>query len=492
VTPEPLTLFSRLRGVADQRGDAPALVDRGRVYGYRELFDAIESLAAHVAAPRREPPGRIALVCPNGADFVAAFFAILRSGGIVVPVNPALSVPELTALLGDARASQVVTTGALRDQAAAALRSACGLGAEAVVTLDRRPPLGGAQPPPAEVSPHAPALYLYSSGSTGRPKRVERSHAGLLYETERLVGTLGLGPEDRILGVTPFTHINGLARSMVAAMLTGAALVTLPQFERRAVGRAIQEHAISVFIGVPFMFGMLADTRWPSPVDFSSLRWCFSASAPLRSETSRRFRERYGVYVRQIYGTTETGTIAVNLDPRVEESIESVGTPLEGVVVDILAEDGRVLPSGATGEIGIRSPAAAREYPGLPDETGAAFVGDYFLPGDIGHKDARSQIYLVGRKSLFINRSGYKVNPREVEAVLERHPKVREAAVVGVTTEYGDQKVKAVLVVSEPCRGHEIVEFCRGKIADFKVPSIVEFRPELPKSAAGKILRASL
>ena len=196
------------------------------------------------------------------------------------------------------------------------------------------------------------------------------------------------------------------------------------------------------------MFGMLADTRWPSPVDFSSLRWCFSASAPLRPETSRRFRERYGVYVRQIYGTTETGTIAVNLDPRVEESIESVGTPLEGVVVDILAEDGRVLPSGATGEIGIRSPAAAREYPGLPDETRAAFVGDYFLPGDIGHKDARSQIYLVGRKSLFINRSGYKVNPREVEAVLERHPKVREAAVVGVTTQYGDQKVKAVLVVS--------------------------------------------
>lgn len=491
MTPAPLTLFSRLRGVAVRRGTAPAIVDRDRVYAYRELLDAIEGLAAKLAPPPGEQPGRVALLCPNGADFVAAFFAILRSGGIVVPLNPALSGPEQAALLGDARVSRIVTTGALRDEAAAALRSACGLGAEAVVTVDQPRPPGGASPP-AEISPHAPALYLYSSGSTGRPKRVERSHAGLLYETDRLVGLLGLGPEDRILGVTPFTHINGLARSMVAAMLAGATLVTLPRFERRAVGGVIQKHAISVFIGVPFMFGMLADTRWPDPVDFSSLRWCISASAPLRPETSRRFRERYGVDVRQIYGTTETGTVAVNLDPRVEESIESVGIPLEGVVVDVLAEDGRVLPPGATGEIGIRSPAAAREYPGLPEETRTAFVGDYFLPGDIGRKDARGRIYLVGRKSLFINRAGYKVNPHEVEGVLEGHPKVREAAVVGVTTEYGDQKVKAVLVVSEPCRGHEIVEFCRGKMADFKVPSIVEFRPELPKSAAGKILRASL
>jgi long-chain acyl-CoA synthetase len=279
---------------------------------------------------------------------------------------------------------------------------------------------------------------------------------------------------------------------MVASMLSGATLIPLAQFERRAVGRIIQEHAATIFIGVPFMFAMLAETRWPQPVDFASLRLCISSSAPLRPNTCVRFHERYGIHVRQLYGSTETGSIAVNLSPRPEEFIESVGTPLEGVTVDIFSEDRRVLPPGEVGDIGIKSPAAAQEYPSSPDQTSTAFMNGYFFPGDIGRKDAEGRVYLLGRKSLFINRGGYKVNPYEIEELINRHPKVQEVAVVGVDTAYEDQKIKAVIVPTEPYEEHEIIEFCRGQVADFKIPSIVEFRPELPKSATGKVLRKML
>ena len=258
------------------------------------------------------------------------------------------------------------------------------------------------------------------------------------------------------------------------------------------MGRAIEESTITVFIGVPFMFAMLGETRWPRPVDFSSLRLCISSSAPLRSETYSQFYQRYGLHVRQLYGTTETGTISVNLSDRIEESIESVGTSLDGITVDIFSEDGRALATGEVGEIGIKSPAATWGYPNSPDQTRASFKDGYFFPGDIGRKDKEGGTYLLGRKTLFINRGGYKVNPYEIEDLIHRHPKVQEAVVVGVATEYGDQKIKAIIVSKELSEEREIIEFCRGKVADFKIPSIVEFRTELPKSSTGKILRKDL
>jgi long-chain acyl-CoA synthetase len=377
-----------------------------------------------------------------------------------------------------------------------ALRSVAEAGEEAVVALDEvalNVSVNGATAWPEEAARSSdPVLYLYSSGSTGRPKRIARTHSNLLFEIDCLRESLAISPSDRIIGVAPFSHTNGLLRSMVVSLLSGATLVPLAQFERRAVARAIEQHKITGFVGVPFMFAMLAEARWPQPVDFSSLRYCISASAPLRRETCLEFYKRYGLYVRQLYGTTETGSIAVNLGPRPEETMASVGTPYPGIAVEIFSADRNVLPAGETGDIAIRSPGATREYVGLPEETAASFVDGYFYPGDVGYKDADGNIYLAGRKSLFINRGGYKVNPYEVESLIESHPRVGEVAVIGMDTPYGDQKIKAVVVSTEPCEERDIIEFCRGKIADFKVPSVIEFRSEIPKSSTGKPLRKLL
>lgn len=486
------TLSTALRAAAARQAGSPAVLDGTAVHTYAETIRAVDALASQLAAQGVGRGSRVALLAPNGASFVTAFFAVAHLGGVVAPLNPMLTEAELAAVMRELRVSLMLAAGAQRERGARALEAA-GLGDESLVEIEGAASSGRSGSPPAEAAREDdPVLCLFSSGSTGRPKPVERTHRKLLFETTRLTRVLALSEADRVLGVAPFSHVNGLMRSMLAALLAGATLVTVPRFERVAVARVIHERRITVFIGVPFMFTVLAETRWPRPVDFSSLRVCISSSAPLRRETALRFRERYGMPLRQLYGTTETGTIAVNLDPDLVETVDSVGVPIGGVTVEIFSEERRPLLAGAVGDIGICSPAAADGYAGAPAQTAAAFQAGYFFPGDIGVKDERGRIRLLGRKSLFINRGAHKVNPYELEEVIERHPKVREVVVVGVPGEHGEEKVKAVVVTAGPCEPAEIIDFCRSRLADFKIPSIVEFRAELPKSASGKILRRDL
>jgi acyl-coenzyme A synthetase/AMP-(fatty) acid ligase len=194
--------------------------------------------------------------------------------------------------------------------------------------------------------------------------------------------------------------------------------------------------------------------------------------------------------VRQLYGSTETGTISANLDGPVPDTLESVGRPLDGVTVELLGDDGRPAPPGGAGEIGVRSPWAIGGYAGGVD--GEAFRDGLFLTGDLGRTDGDGRLYLLGRRSFFINKGGHKVNPREVEMVLEAHPAVREAVVVGLSTPLGDERVKAVVVLERPTRAEELARFCQERIAAFKVPAIIQFADALPKGPTGKVVRQAL
>jgi long-chain acyl-CoA synthetase len=207
---------------------------------------------------------------------------------------------------------------------------------------------------------------------------------------------------------------------------------------------------------------------------------------------NQQFYENFGIYVRQLYGSTETGTISVNLSSDIERSLDSVGTPIGGVEVEVLTDDGRIAKPGEMGECAVKSPATIKGYEGLDEVNKAVFRNGYFFTGDLGKRDEEGLLYLVGRKKFFINRGGYKIDPHEIEEILESHPRVEEAVAIGVPTPFGDEKVKAVIVLNGPCKEEEIVEYCRGKIADFKIPSLVEFRESLPKSPTGKIRRTLL
>ncbi len=480
-----------LPAVALRDPDRPALVSGSLRLTYADLNARVDACAADLVGRGVRCGDRVALLLPNGVDFVVAFFAVLRAGGVVVPLNDQYQERELGTFLDSCGVSRVIAAAAHRELCSRVLAdrpTPC----ELIVAEEWDPSAVGELRDPASASPpDQPVMYQFSSGSTGMPKRIGRRHANLLFELESFRTTLGIRPDDRFLGVAPFSHVNGLMRSMMASLYAGACLYPVPRFEREAVARLVSDAGLTVFIAVPFMFGMLARSRFDPPADFSSLRLCVSASAPMPAHLNREFLARFGRPVRQLYGSTETGTISVNLEPDLSDTLDSVGRPLAGVEVEVWDESGRRVEAGETGEIVVRSPAAIRSYEGA--EGGAeSFRDGWFLTGDLGRLDRWGNLYMVGRKKFFINKGGYKINPQEIEDLLASHPAVEEAAVVGVPTAFDDEKVKAVVVPRAPVEPEELMAFCRGRIADFKIPSIIEFREELPKSPAGKVRKKLL
>lgn len=491
------TLPDLLAAVTQDSPRKAAIVEKSGELSYLSLRQRVRALAGRLAAMGVERGDPVALLLPNGAEFVTSFFAVAELGGIVVPLNTHYEPNELTRFIGDCRASVLITLEEFEEKglrALAGLTDPCHL-----LALDALEPAhhapqddkGAASSPSDGARADEVVIYQYSSGSTGQPKLIARTHANLVFELNRLAKCLALSDEDRFLGVAPFSHVNGLVRTMLASVSVGATLFPFRDFKRQQVATTIEQRRITVFIGVPFMFSILGETDFRRPVDFSSLRLCISASAPMPIAANSRFREKYGLYVRQLYGSTETGTISVNTGGEIESSLESVGVPLDGVEVAVFGDDGTAAKEDEVGEVAVKSPAAITGYHG-PTGEAEPFRDGYFFTGDLGRVDRHGNLYLVGRKKFFINKGGYKINPWEIETLLERHPCVKEAVVIGVPTSYGDERVKAVIIPLADCSESEIIEHCRGEIADFKVPSVIEFRQSLPKSPTGKNLRNKL
>jgi long-chain acyl-CoA synthetase len=330
-------------------------------------------------------------------------------------------------------------------------------------------------------------MLQFSSGSTGRSKRVARTHRNLAREAEMLSATTGLGPEDRILCAVPLFHTYGLGNCLLAPLRVGASSLLVEKFQRQEVLETLAR--ATVFPGVPFIFGILGDSAGPKGLDLSSLRLCMSAGAPLPRETFERFRARYGVVIRQQYGSTETGCVAINLAADPEP--ESVGPPIRDVELRIVPREGSEGAPGA-GEVAVRSPAMAEAYFGNEALTRERFRDGYLLTGDLGWRDAQGHLRLSGRSKIFINTATHKVDPSEVEALIRTHEKVAEVVVLGVPGSYGAEVVKAVVIPKAACGEGEIVDHCRGRLADYKLPRIVEFREELPRSPLGKVLKKYL
>jgi long-chain acyl-CoA synthetase len=476
---------------AARLGRRLAVREPERDWSWADLVATSQAVSRGLAVA---PGARVGLMAPNSAAFVAGFFGIVRDGGVVAPLNIRYRDQELAYYLTDTGAVALLATPEVIDTARKALAA-----------LERPPALfvlDGAEcrlveagrvecPPPAPAESPA-LLQQYTSGSTGAPKRVVRTHAHLRFELERLAQVFALGEDDRFLGAAPFSHVNGLVRTMLTSMFVGATLYPMREFHRRRALDIVTRERLTFFGAVPTMFVVLADTPVRGTVDLSSLRTVFSASAPLLPEDNRRFQAKYGLWVRQLYGSTETGTISVNLDAEVAARLDSVGRPLPDVRVEIVDEERRPVASGVEGEIAIASPGAIGGYEGNAEANATSFRDGFYLSGDLGRQSPDGLLVLTGRKKLLINRGGFKVNPLEVEQAIASHPKVREVAVAGAPGPHGDDIVRCVVVAREPCTPAEIVRHCEGRIADFKIPSRIEFRDALPKSETGKILRHKL
>lgn len=311
-------------------------------------------------------------------------------------------------------------------------------------------------------------------------------------ELKRLATKLGATSGDRFLGVAPFSHVNGLVRTMMHSMYLGATLYPVADFRRREVIELVARERITFMGAIPHVFVALGQTSNTEPADFSHLRIVFSSSAPLLVEDSRQFQAAFGIPVRQLYGSTETGTMSVNMDATPDSFADSVGTPLEGVRFEIRAQDGQPVLPRVEGDIVVASDIAISAYAGNAEATKEAFDDGSYLTGDLGYLDEAGRLYLKGRKKFVINRGGFKVNPHEVEKAISTHPAVSEVVVFGSPSGHGDDVVSCAIVAVAPCTASEIVDHCRPLIADFKIPGRIEFRDELPKSTSGKVLRNEL
>jgi long-chain acyl-CoA synthetase len=339
---------------------------------------------------------------------------------------------------------------------------------------------------------NAPALFMFSSGSTGKPKRITRTQEQLLAEYAALASTIGLSEDDRILCSVPLYHAHGFGNCMLASVLSGATLILMEgEFNPREAARLLEAERITIYPAVPFMLKMIGDAFYPTKPDLSGVRLIFTAGAPLPGEVIRRMRDVFSVTPGQLYGSTETGAIAINFDvaPGTEDS---VGKPLVGMDIDVLDESGLIVQTGQIGEIAVRSPAMTQCYDDLPEQTRESFQNGYFLPGDLGCKTEDGRIYIKGRKKLLINVAGNKVDPLDVEALINSHPAVSECVVLGCPDPNYGEMVKAVIVTSMDCTESDIVDLCNRHLAWYKVPKRVEFRSEIPRSPLGKILRKYL
>jgi long-chain acyl-CoA synthetase len=495
-------LMQLLYKQAEAHPEQTALVYREERISYAELVDRIERIAAGLAQRGVGPGDAVGLALRDDPWFVTCFHAIAALGARIVPVNPAFKQPELEFCFRAAGVRAVIsderTAGVCERIVAGFDRPAEVINASAA--HDQSPTLDGLMESgsPERLAARQPEeifVYQYSSGSTGRPKLVPRTHGQCAAEAA-LYGELGMSTEDTILSAVPLFHTSGMGACIFGGAVSGATIVILEDphpflLRRPRALELIEAERVTVFPGVPFNFRLMAEA--PAGGDLSSLRLCFSAGTALPRSSFEAFGERFGILVRQLYGSTETGIISANMSDDPVATFESVGAPLGVAEIQIVDDEGESMPVGELGEVTVRSPAATNGYAEMDEPNRQAFRDGWYFTGDLGRLDEDGMLYLAGRKKLLIEIGGYKVDPIEVQDVIEAHPSVEEAIVVGVPGKVeGEEAIKAVAVTSEDCVERELITFCRERLANFKVPQVVEFRDEIPKSPLGKILRKYL
>lgn len=335
------------------------------------------------------------------------------------------------------------------------------------------------------------AVLMYTSGTVGKPKGVMLTHGNFLHEVAMMDETCPIVADDRVVAVLPLFHIFGLSNVLMGAVVHGAAAVLVPQYSPANLLDALVDSKATALLATPTMIVHLLRAQRRKKRELpGTLRFCISGAAPLPRETILEFEQVFGAPLLEGYGLTEsTSAVSVNMTPT--EKPGCVGAPPSGVEVAILGEQGEQLPANTVGEIALKGPSITQGYYNLPEETAGSFQDGWFMTGDMGYLDDDGGIYITDRKKELIIKGGFNISPREIEDVLLKNPAVREAAVVGVRKEERES-IKAFVVARAGVTEEEILGYCHDRLANYKVPNLVEFRDVLPKSLTGKVLKKEL
>jgi long-chain acyl-CoA synthetase len=491
-----MNLADNLTASAQAHGDHVALKLDDAELTYHQLDCAAARIANLLAERGIEAGDRVGIMLPNVPYFPACYYGVLRLGAVVVPMNVLLKQREVGFYLSDPGAKLVF---AWHDFGDAAQTGADEAGAECILVKPGEfEQLVGKYSDEAEVADRDPddtAVILYTSGTTGKPKGAELTHTNLIRNVECFIGFTDVDENSAVLGALPLFHSFGQTCGMNAAVRAGATLTLIPRFDPGKALEIIQRDRVTVFEGVPTMYAAMLNHPECDSFDVSCLRLCASGGASLPVEVLRGFEEAFNAKVLEGYGLSETSPVASFNHPDRERKAGSIGTPIEGVEMKVVDDDGNEVPQGEPGEILIRGHNVMKGYWNRPEATAEAISDDgWFATGDIATVDEEGYFFIVDRKKDLIIRGGYNVYPREVEEVIYEHPAVREAAVIGVEHPELGEEVGAAVALKEgaECTEDELREHVKEQVAAYKYPRKVWFVDELPKGPTGKILKREI
>ncbi|MFF3909365.1 4-coumarate--CoA ligase family protein [Streptomyces sp. NPDC001848] len=509
VPPVELPIHDAVLGQAAEFGELPALIDGtdGTTLTYEQLDRFHRRIAAALAEAGVRKGDVLALHSPNTIAFPLAFYAATRAGASVTTVHPQATAEEFAKQLRDSAARWIITVSPLLQTARRAAELSSGV--EEILLCDSAPGhrslidmLASTAPEPQVVIDPVRdvAVLPYSSGTTGIPKGVMLTHRQIATNLAQIRPLIGTGPDERILAVLPFFHIYGMTALLNAPLRQGATVVVLPRFDLDTFLAAIQNHRITGLYVAPPIVLALAKHPIVAQYDLSSLKYIISAAAPLDAKLAVACAERLGLPpIGQGYGMTELSpcTHVVPLDAR-DAPPGTVGKLVPGTEMRILSLDDpdKDLGVGEAGEIAFRGPQVMKGYLGRPEATDAMIDRDGWLhTGDIGYVDADGWLFVVDRVKELIKYKGFQVAPAELEALLLTHPKIADAAVIGV---YNDDhnEVPHAFVVRRPGADDlsegEVMMYVAERVAPYKRVRNVTFIDAVPRAASGKILRRQL
>jgi long-chain acyl-CoA synthetase len=481
---------------AAKHGDRTAFKLDDMELTYALLDESSARIAALLKAKGVGSGDRVGLMLPNVPYFPAIYYGILRAGATVVPMNVLLKGREVSYYLGDSGTKVVF---AWHGFAEAAEEGAAQAGAECILVAPGEfEQLVFSHEPDPDVADRAPddtAVILYTSGTTGQPKGAELTHSNLRSNTSAMIGFTDFDETDVLLGALPLFHSFGQTCTMNSAVCSGATVTMIPRFDPEKALEIIERDGVTVFQGVPTMYNALLHAERADATDTSKLRMCNSGGAAIPVELIRGFEDKFGCIILEGYGLSETSPVASFNHPDRERKAGSIGTPIEGVEMQVWDDDGNPLPQGEVGEIVIRGHNVMKGYWERPEATEQAIDSDgWFRTGDMAKIDADGYFFIVDRKKDLIIRGGYNVYPREIEEVIYEHPAVQEAAVVGMPHEELGEEVGAAVVI---CKGEsltpdELKAYLKEQVAAYKYPRKIWFVDELPKGPTGKILKREI
>ncbi len=525
------THFDRM---SERCPDRPAVIYLGERFSYVRLRDLSERFAGALSDMGVGKGDRVMIYISNCVQWFITFLAVQKIGAVIVPVSPIYTSFEIEYMINDSGAETIIcqdtnfcyvkdvfdktvlkraivtnlvdllpfwkrSLGLLFDKLPQGKVS----GDERVVPFVKmlsHAPIGS----PAQVDPWKDLSYiLYTGGTTGFPKGVPGNHMGMTSYvndvTEDVAGEYLKEGEDVYIAVNPLFHIMALGLSMAVGLNKGNAILLMPVPQVDAILETIQRYGVRWFLGVPALYRMILDNDRLDRYDISSLRYCYCGGDVLPLEVLNRWKDHFNIPIYQVYGSTEAGHVTysrINRDPKPG----SIGMPLKSRECIVVDPDTLVpVPQGESGELLVTSPYTIKEYWKKPDETERAYVEIdgkiYYRMGDFVRQDSDGELSYVERSADIIKHKAYRVSASEVEAILQDHPTVIGACVVGVPDKKVGERIKAIVVLKEDARGvggAELLKWCRERLASYKVPSYIEFRDMLPKSKVGKLLRREI